>query len=63
MLSATEFDNIVVLLGALTSNLSRHSAMLRMLQKAGLLAAGVFAAAEWIDPKDTETASDTAAPD
>lgn len=29
----------------------------------GLLAAGVFAAAEWIDPKDTEKALDAAAPD
>lgn len=31
--------------------------------KAGLLAAGIFAAAEWIDPKDTEQVLDSAAPD
>ena len=34
-----------------------------VLQKAGVLAAGVFTAAEWIDPKDTEQVLDTAAPD
>ena len=33
------------------------------MQTSGLLAAGVFATAEWIDPKDTEKALDTAAPD
>lgn len=31
--------------------------------KAGLLAAGVFTAAEWINPKGTEEMLDTAAPD
>ncbi len=34
-----------------------------MLQKSGVLAAGVFAAAKWVDPQDTEEALDTAAPD
>jgi len=31
--------------------------------KSGVLAAGVFAAAKWVDPQDTEEALDTAAPD
>lgn len=34
-----------------------------VLQKAGLLAAGLFTAAEWINPKGTEEMLDTAAPD
>ena len=41
----------------------RHFIRLCMLQKAGLMAAGIFTAAERIDPKDTEQAFDTAAPD
>lgn len=38
----------------------RHNCML---QKSGVLAAGVFTAAKWVDPQDTEEALDTAAPD
>ena len=39
------------------------SVHIHTLQKSGVLAAGVFAAAKWVDPHDTEEALDTAAPD